>query len=176
MGQKPTVEIKWEASLFEGDYNTGIPMIRLNNSVFGMMGTHAGTWIKITSISSKKTIYRIGRGSNKSIGGLEKDVAMIDCDGAFGLGVSSLKGTDGKRPVRDRSVENVDTGEESKAYKADWAICRAGFLDSVRANLEHPDRGYRTSMQVAFVGLAIGFLGLLIGAISLAVSIIGYMG
>lgn len=46
MKNRPIHEIKWESSLFENDLNTGVPMIRVNNTVFTEIEAHPGTWLE----------------------------------------------------------------------------------------------------------------------------------
>lgn len=58
----PGLHITGEASLFDGDFLSGDPMVRLNNGVFSRIGAKTGSWIKITSHTNGRSVYRIARG------------------------------------------------------------------------------------------------------------------
>lgn len=167
---KQRINICWEASLFESDYNSGAPIARLHNHSFSEMNTHSGTWLKVYSKSSGKTIYRIGRGCAGNIAGLGKNVIMIDYYGATQLGVMNLVGKDGNREQSPTEIVSKIDGkdvERRAAYKADWEVTKANFVECIIANCKHPDRGYRVSIQIAFIGLAIGILSFFVSLISL---------
>ena len=162
--------IIWECSLFERDYNSGFPLVRLNNNALAENGIKRNEWISITSRTNGKVIYRIAKGSGSLFSGLCRGCMMIDAEGAFELGVDALRDENGLRETEGKFVYLADgnaSGDRSQLYSADWDIRKASMIGCIRANLQHPDRGYRVSMQVAFIGLALGFLGLVAGILGL---------
>lgn len=156
-----------ECSLFSEDMNAKTPLVRLNNSAFKENGIKSGDWISITSRINGKTIYRIARGESAGSKGLLEGFIMIDMKGAFTLGVDELRDANGCRETDRRKVISADGAEEQKLFSANWDIKKASLFDRIRANLQHPNRGHRVSMQVAFIGLLLGFLGLVVGVAGL---------
>ena len=162
--------IIWECSLFERDYNSDSPLVRLNNKTLAENGIKRNEWISITSRTNRKVIYRIAKGSGNLFSGLNKGCMMIDAEGAFELGVDELRDEKGLRKTEGEFVylaDGKDSDERRQLYSADWEIRKASMMDCIRANLQHPDRGYRVSMQVAFIGLMLGFLGFVVGVLGL---------
>lgn len=162
--------IKWEAWLFEDDLNCGVPLVRIHNSLFKEIGASPNSWVKIKSNVNGKVIYRIARGCNDQIEGVYKDTMMVDYMGACDLGIYDLKNKQNVRERRTKPIIRYDSHndealEEMSAYQADWSVSKANFTDCIKANCQHPDRGYRVSMQVAFIGVGIGVLSLITSVI-----------
>lgn len=167
MGKRPQVEIEWETTYLETDSEFSYPLIRLSNNAYKRIGARCGEWLKIEAKSSGKVIYRIGRGCPNRVSGLKSNMAMLDANGAFELGVMSLLGEDGTRPRIENAIKVEGEDEDWDVYSADWVISKASFIGRIKAQLRHPDRGYRASMQIAFISLAVGILGFLMGLIGL---------
>lgn len=168
----PGLHITGEASLFDGDFLSGDPMVRLNNGVFSRIGAKTGSWIKITSRTNGRSVYRIARGCGRSITYLPMDTVMIDMAACYELGVTGLVGSDGCREKTGRTILNKHTQEANEAYVADWDIRCATPLEQIEAVWRHPDRGYQVSIQIALVSLLVGVLGFVVGLAGMVISVV----
>lgn len=174
-GEAPSVHVDWEAHLFDEDYSSGVPIVKLSNSAFRHSGLKPNEWAKIISRTNGRIVYRVAKGCGMSCKGLTEDAVMLDAAACYDLGVRELVDENGVRPKAGRSVTNKYTGEEKELYSADWDIVPASRIEQVKALWRHPDKGYQVSMQIALLGLAIGVLGLLTGLVGCAAGVAGLM-
>lgn len=58
---------------------------------------------------------------------------MMDFGDACDLGVLLLRGEDKKRVERPEPIKQSGTNVPQPVYEADWVICKAGFIDSIKA-------------------------------------------
>lgn len=172
----PSLHIDWEAHLFDEDYSSGIPIVKLSNSAFQHSALKPNEWAKITSRTNGKIVYRVAKGCGMSCKGLTEDAAMLDAAACYDLGVRELVNECGVRPKAGRSVTNKYTGEEKELYSADWDIGPASKMEQVKALWGHPDKGYQVSMQIALLSLGVGVLGLLTGLMGCASGFVGLVG
>lgn len=167
--KRQEIPIKWEATYLDRDAESSLPLVRLCSDVFKGGEIVCGTWVRIKSNTNHKVIYRIAKGCPKGVSGLDKDTIMVNTEDVFALGADELVDSNGRRIIRgkDICIEDISNKTIQKVYSADWTVSMASLVDGLRAQWCHPDRGYRASMQIAYISLAVGVLGFITGLLGI---------
>lgn len=127
---------------FTNDYdNNASCVVRVfNKNLKPLGGRHA--WVKLSTDSH--SIYRMAK-AGRSSPGFSKNSIELDYDSLLELNATTSNG-------------EVD---EDGFYPCDLTISSTNKLEFIKAYWNHPDHGYRISLQISMISMFLGIVSIL---------------
>ncbi len=143
------IEINKSRSFTNTYDHDSFSVVRVYNRHLKALGGR-NAWVKLESNSS--VIYRMIKAS-KSSPGFTSSAIETDYDSLLELG----------------QIDASNEPDENKFYPCKLTISPISRFGRFKAYWNHPDYGYRISMQISLVSLLLGFVGLLLGLLGVII-------